>query len=170
MLRAALERSVTARGRTALYDAISTGVDYLSRGTRERKVLVVLSDGGDNASRATQEEAVRKAQASNAVIYTIALVDPGARDANPALLKELAQASGGESFRPDTDAPQEIAEALGQIARDIRQTYTIGYTSTNTARDGAFRRVRVVVTAPPGRPLVVRSRAGYLAGTTKVEP
>jgi VWFA-related protein len=170
VLSAALEHHVTARGRTALYDAISTGVSYLSQGTRERKVLVVLSDGGDNASRATQEASVRKALASNAVIYTIALIIPGARDANPALLKELAQASGGESFRPDTDAPQEIAEALGRIARDIRHTYTIGYTSTNTARDGAFRRVRVVVQAPPGRPLVVRSRAGYLAGATKVEP
>jgi len=96
VLRAALEHHVSARGRTALYDAITTGVDYLSRGTRERKVLVVLSDGGDNASH--------------------------------------------------------------------------GYTSTNTAHDGAFRRVRVVVRAPPGRRLLVRSRAGYLAGTTKVEP
>lgn len=170
VLRAALEHHVTARGRTALYDAISTGVSYLSQGTRERKVLVVLSDGGDNASRATQEASVRKALASNAVIYTIALVIPGVRDANPALLKELSQASGGESFRPNMDAPRKIAEALGQIARDIRHTYTIGYASSNTARDGAFRRVRVVVQAPPGRPLVVRSRAGYLAGTTKVEP
>ncbi|HEU4694750.1 MAG TPA: VWA domain-containing protein [Vicinamibacterales bacterium] len=170
VLRAALERNVTARGRTALYDAIATGIDYLSRGTRERKVIVVLSDGGDNASQATKEASVRKALASNAVIYTIALVIPGVRDANPTLLKELAQASGGQSFRPDTDAPQEIAEALGQIARDIRRTYTIGYTSTNTARDGAFRRVRVVVRAPPGQRLVVRSRAGYIAGIAKVEP
>jgi Mg-chelatase subunit ChlD len=92
---------VNARGRTALYDAISIGLHYLSRGTRERKVLVVLSDGGDNASRVTQEEAVRSAQASNAVIYTIALVDSLSRDANPGLLKELAQASGGESFPPE---------------------------------------------------------------------
>lgn len=170
VLQAALEHHVTARGRTALYDAISSGLDYLSRGTRERKVLVVLSDGGDNASHATQDASVRKALASNAVIYTIALVIAGVRDANPTLLKELAQSSGGESFRPDTDAPREITEALGQIAKDIRHTYTIGYTSTNTARDGAFRRVRVVVNTPDGRPLVVRSRAGYMAGTTKVEP
>jgi len=168
VLHAALERSIAARGRTALYDAISAGVDYLSRGSRERKVLVVLSDGGDNASRATREDAVRKAQKSNAVIHTIALVAPGARDANPKLLEDLAQASGGHSFRPD--AAREIAEALGQIAGEIRHTYTVGYTSTNTARDGAFRRVRVVVTAPPGRPLVVRTRAGYVAGTAKVDP
>ena len=165
VLRAALERSVNARGRTALYDAISTGVDYLSRGSRERKALIVLSDGGDNASRATRDEAVRKAQASNAVIYTIAVVDPGSRDANPKLLRDLALASGGQSFRPEQ--PREIADALSQIARDIRHTYTVGYAPTNTARDGTFRNLRVIVTAPQGRPLVVRSRRGYLAGTTE---
>jgi Ca-activated chloride channel family protein len=164
VLRAALERSISARGRTALYDAISTGVDYLSRGSRQRKALVVVSDGGDNASKATREEAVRKAQASSAVIYTLALVDSGSRDANPRLLKELAEASGGESFRPDR--PREIVDVLSRIARDIRHAYTVGYTPTNTARDGAFRSVRIVVTAPPGRRLVVRSRAGYLAGTS----
>jgi VWFA-related protein len=163
ILRVALERNVSSRGRTALYDAISGGVDYLSRGARERKVLVLLSDGGDNASRSTKEEAVHKAQTSNAVIYTIGLIEPGSRDANPQLLKELSQASGGESYRPkDSD---DIADVLGKIARDIRHTYTIGYTPTNTARDGGYRTVRVVVTAPPGRPLVVRSRTGYRAGT-----
>ena len=164
VLRGALERNINSRGRTALYDAIAVGVDYLSRGRRERKVLVLLSDGGDNASRTTREDAVHKAQASNAVIYTIALIEPGSRDANPGLLKELSLASGGDTYRPRDS--EEIAEVLGTIARDIRHTYTIGYTSTNTARDGAFRTVRVVVTAPPGRPLVVRSRTGYRAGAS----
>jgi Ca-activated chloride channel family protein len=164
VLEAALERSVSARGRTALYDAISTGVDYLSRGTRERRVLIVLSDGGDNASRrATRDAAVRKAQASNAVIYTIALMDPLSKDANPALLEELAQASGGESFRPKD--PRGIAAALGQVSRHIRHAYTLGYAPINPARDGAFRRVHVVVTAPPGRRFVVRTRSGYVAGS-----
>ena len=79
-------------------------------------------------------------------------------------MKELSQESGGEAFRPE-DA-EGISKALGQIARDIRHTYTIGYTSTNPVRDGAFRSVRVIVTAPPGRPLVVRSRTGYRAGTS----
>jgi Ca-activated chloride channel homolog len=169
VLREALESAIAARGRTALYDAISAGVDYLARGTRQRKVLVVLSDGADNASRATRDAAVRKAQASNAAIYTIALVDPAARDANPRLLRELAQESGGESFRPDD--PGAIAAAFERIARDIRHTYTLGYTPSNTAHDGAFRRVRVVVTAPPGKSLIVRSRAGYVAGEArKVAP
>lgn len=164
ILRAALERNIHSRGRTALYDAISGGVDYLSRGTRERKVLVLLSDGGDNASRTSRDEAVRKAQSSNAVIYTVALIESGSTDANPELLKELALASGGESYRPKNS--QAIANVLGKIGQDIRHTYTIGYASTNSARDGSFRSVRVVVTAPPGRPLVVRSRTGYRAATS----
>lgn len=164
ILKGALERNVNSRGRTALYDAIAGGVEYLSQGTRERKVLVLLSDGGDNASRTTRDDAVHTAQASNAVIYTIGLIEPDSRDANPKLLKELSLASGGEYYRPkDSDG---IADALARIARDIRHTYTIGYTPTNTARDGAFRTVRVVVTAPPGRPLIVRSRTGYRAGTS----
>lgn len=162
VLREGLERSIIARGRTALYDAISAGVDYLSRGTRERKALVVLSDGGDNASRTSRERAVRKALESNAVIYTIALIEPGTRGTNPRLLEELSQSTGGRSFRPSR--AQDLPEILRDIALEIRHTYTIGYSSTNTTRDGGFRRVRVVVTAPPGRPLVVRSRTGYVAG------
>lgn len=170
ILHAALERGITARGQTAVYDAISTGLDYLQRGSRERKVLILISDGGDNASHlATREQVIRKAQASNAIIYTVALLDQvHGSGGNPALLQELARASGGEAYRPKE--PRKIADALGEIARSIRHTYTVGYTSTNTARDGAFRRVRIVVTAPPGRPLVTRTRAGYLAGTRPVTP
>jgi Ca-activated chloride channel family protein len=170
VLRAALERGIAARGQTALYDAISAGLDYLERGSRERKVLILVSDGSDNASRrATRERVIRKAQASNAVIYTVAVVDHvGSRDGNPSLLRELAQTSGGEAYRPRE--PRMIADVLREIARSIRHTYTVGYVSTNTAHDGAFRGVRVVVTAPPGRPLVARTRAGYLAGTQPVTP
>jgi Ca-activated chloride channel homolog len=165
VLREGLERAIIARGRTALYDAISAGVDQLSRGSRERKVLVVLSDGGDNASRTSRERAVRKAQTSNAVIYTIALIEPGMRGTNPQLLEQLSESTGGRAFRPSR--AKDLPDILRDIALEIRHTYTIGYASTNTARDGAFRRVRVVVTAPPGRPLVVRSRTGYVAGQSR---
>lgn len=170
VLHAALERGITARGRTALYDALSAGLDYLERGSRERKVLIVVSDGGDNASRlATRERVISKAQASNAVIYTVAVLDQaGGSGGNPALLQELAQASGGEAYRPRE--PRKIAAVLGEIARSIKHTYTVGYSSTNTAHDGTFRRVRIVVTAPPGRPLVARTRTGYLASTRPVTP
>jgi hypothetical protein len=92
-------------------------------------------------------------------------VDPLERDANPKLLKLIARASGGEAFAPRDI--REITEVLRHIARDIRQTYTIGYVSTNSARHGAFRPVRVIVDAPNRRRLVVRTLCGYLSGAPK---
>ena len=132
------------------------------RGNRERKVLVLLSDGGDNASRTTKDDAVHKAQASNAVIYTIGLIEPGSRDANPELLKELSQESGGEAFRP-RDSGGSVRRSAGSHATSVTPTRS-ATPPRITARDGAFRSVRVVVTAPPGRPLVVRSRTGIGQG------
>jgi VWFA-related protein len=163
-LREALDRSIRARGRTALYDAVLAGLDYLSRGSRARRVLVVVSDGGDNASRATREEAFRQAQVHNATIYTLRLHDPAnPREGDPGLLRDLSEATGGASFRPD-HLP-EVDTALREIARDIRHTYTIGYVPTKGDRDGSYHRVRVEVESPNGRRLRVRSRSGYVAGS-----
>jgi VWFA-related protein len=162
-LRAALDRSIRARGRTALYDAVLAGLDHLSRGSRARRALVVVSDGGDNASRASREEVLRKAQADNAMIYTLALRNPAdPRDGNPGLLRDLAEVTGGAWFRPDD--LQKVDTALREIARDIRHTYTIGYVPTQADRDGSYHRVRVEVESPDGRRLQVRSRSGYVAG------
>jgi Ca-activated chloride channel family protein len=161
VLRRALEPALNARGKTALFDAITAGLDYLGRGHSERKVLVVVSDGGDTASHTTANEALARIQASNAVIYTVALPDPVEREASPKLLERVARASGGEAFAP-RDA-SKIGEALREIARDIRESYTLGYAPTNSARDRSFRRIRVVVEAPDRRRLIVRTRAGYLA-------
>lgn len=163
VLRGALEATIGARGRTALYDAIVSGIEYLAQGSRERKALVVVSDGDDNASRTTVEPMLRRAQASNAVIYTIALVDQSSRSGNPRLLREIAEASGGEAFRPRDG--RGILEAFSRIAREIRHSYTLGYVSSNQQRDGRFRRVRVVVDPPDGRRVIVRTRSGYLAGS-----
>jgi Ca-activated chloride channel homolog len=165
VLQYALTNTIRAYGRTALFDAIAAGLDYLGRGRHERRVLVIVSDGGDNASQTTFEEVVTKTQASNAVIYTVALVDPVERDTNPGLLRRIAQANGGEAFVPRN--ADDITEVLQHIARDIRHTYTLGYVSTNSARDGAFRRIRLIVHSPDRRRLVVRTRSGYLAGLPK---
>ena len=165
VLQDALTKSIRAYGRTALFDAIAAGLDYLGRGRHQRRVLVIVSDGGDNASRTTFDEVVTKTQASNAVIYTVALADPVDRDANPGLLRRIAQANGGEMFAP-RDA-SDITEVLQRIAQDIRHSYTLGYVSTNDARDGVFRQIRVIVQAPERRRLIVRTRNGYLAGLPK---
>ena len=162
VLQDALTNTARAYGRTALFDAIVAGLDYLSRGRHERRVLVIVSDGGDNASHSTFDEVIVKTQASNAVIYTVALVDPVGGDANPGLLRRIAQANGGEAFAPRR--PDDITKVFQRIAQDIRHTYTLGYLSTNSARDGAFRQIRLVVQPPDRRRLVVRTRSGYLAG------
>jgi Ca-activated chloride channel family protein len=165
VLQNALTDTIDAYGRTALFDAITAGLDYLDRGRHERRVLVIVSDGGDNASHTTFDEVVTKTQASNAVIYTVALVDPVDRDANPGLLRRIAQANGGEAFAPSN--ADDITEVLQHIAQDIRHSYTLGYVSTNNARDGAFRQIRLIVQSPDRRRLVVRTRSGYLAGLPK---
>lgn len=165
-LRRALDRSLSARGRTALHDAVLSGLDYLARGTRARRILVVVSDGSDNASQAHAEDVFRRAQASNAMIYTLALRDTAyPHDGNPGWLRDLAQATGGTAFRPDH--PREVEAALRQIAADIRHTYTLGYAPTHMDHDGSYRRVRVDVETPDGRRLRVRSRSGYLAASTR---
>lgn len=160
-LRATLLQRISARGKTALFDALHVGLDRLRAAEHARQVLVLVSDGGDNASRTGREETLARVRASNAMIYTVMLHDPVDRDGDPRLLKTLAEETGGETFRPRT--VDEVPDALAHIARDIRASYTLGYVPTNTARDGAMRHLRVVARHPDGRTLAVRARGGYLA-------
>jgi VWFA-related protein len=159
VLGGALAKAFQPAGRTALYDAVVDGLDYAQRGSRDRRVLVVLSDGGDNASEATLKDVVARVQASNTVIYSVALADPLDSDANPGKLKQLAEMSGGEVFEPRNVA--EVRKAFQKIARDVRHMYTIGYEPTNTAYHAGFHRIRVDVKTADGRRLSVHSRAGY---------
>ena len=160
VLRHSIAGVITARGRTALFDAIRAGLDYSARGRHARKVLVIVSDGGDNASAATFADALASTQASNAVIYGVLLNDPAVRGARPEVMKQLALGTGGRLFKPKS--VRELGEILQTIAIEIRQTYTLGYVPAPPL-DGAFRRLQVIVKAPDGRPLVVRTRDGYRA-------
>ena len=159
VLRAGLTSAMTMRGRTAMHDAVLEGLAYLKRGGYTRKVLVVLSDGDDNASVATFDRMCAAAESSNAVVYTIAVHDPLGGSGRPDRLKQLAAATGGQMFHPNT--PAEIHAALVAVARDIRNTYTIGYTPTNAEGSG-YRRVRVTARDPDGQQLSVRTRLGYV--------
>jgi VWFA-related protein len=148
-------------GQTALYDAVGAALDRLQTGDREKKVLIVISDGGDNASRSTLAQVLKKAEASSAVIYTIGIFDRDDPDQNVPVLRRLAKESGGEAF-----FPEKFEETIGickEIASDIRHQYTLGYVSTSN-RTGGHRSVRVVAKAP-GRDLTVRTRTGYLAAS-----
>ena len=145
-------------GRTALYDGVAAALDHLARGSRARKVLIVISDGGDNASEVTLDRALKQARDSNASIYTVGIYDDNDFDRNPKVLKALAETTGGERFLPRT--PGELLHVCSVIAHEIRNGYTIGYVPPD--RDGGYHRVRVVVDAP-ARKLTVRTRPGYFA-------
>jgi len=162
---AALEHAVSSlrpEGRTALYDAVMAGLDRLDEGSRSRKVLIVMSDGGDNASRATMDQVLERARRSGATIYTIGLLDPGDPDANPGVLKSLAQATGGKSYLPRSAGP--LLLACKKIARDIRSGYTIAFEPSK--RDGRYHQIQVQAARANGRRLAVRTRPGYFAPAT----
>jgi VWFA-related protein len=164
-LRSALA-ALRPEGRTALYDALNEGLDHLALGSRPRKVLIVISDGGDNASQATLDRVLTRARDSNAVIYTIGIFDDQDLDRNPGVLKSLARTTGGERFLPHS--PGELLKVCERIAREIRSGYTIGYVPPD--RDGAFHRVRVQLDpSPPGRS-TVRTRPGYFAAGRSSQP
>jgi Ca-activated chloride channel family protein len=157
----ALEKALSSlvpEGRTALYDALIAGLDHVSEGTRPRKVMVVISDGGDNASRATLDQVLARARTSNAAIYTIGIYEDADPEKNPGALKSLARSTGGERYLPRT--PGALLQVCERIAREIRSGYTIGYPPPD--RDGVFHRIRVQVVAP-GRNVTVRTRPGYFA-------
>ena len=155
-------------GFTALYDALAAGIEHLKDGTRDRKALVVLSDGGDNASHRKLDEVLQIAKRSSATIYTIGIYDETDQDRNPAVLKKIATQSGGRAYFPES--LRDLDGVWRDIARRIRSEYTIGYSPTNSTRDGAFRRVSISANLKGGRPLRVTSRAGYLAPTDKAVP
>ena len=156
-LHAALNRS-GSRGKTALFDAIDAGLSHLDAGTMTRKVLIVVSDGGDNASAKRYEDVLDAALRRDVVIYTVAIYDGYDRDANPQVLRDLAAATGGEACFPKGLA--DVGPALERIAHDIRSSYTIGYAPPAGAT-AAARSIRVDV-RPQGRKLTVRARSAYI--------
>ena len=159
-----LERAlngVPARGMTALYDAIEEGLAHLKQAGSEKKVLIVISDGGDNASRHKFAQALDDAEHSNVIIYTIGLFDEFDGDQNPGVLRKLAGATGGDVFLPKETS--KVVPICERIAADIRHQYSIGYVPTNRNLDDTYRSVRVNATRAKGGKLFVRTREGYIA-------
>jgi len=163
-LQDALEH-IESRGGTALYDAVVASADHLTKYARlEKKVLLVITDGEDNASRESLEQAVRRLQIQNGpTIYTIGILgnDGHAKRAKRAL-QEMAEDTGGVAFFPK-DVSQVDAIAR-QVAHDIRNQYTIGYKPTRPQSSGGYRTVKVEAHAKGYGKLQVRTRSGYYAG------
>ena len=159
-LEIALSR-IAADGMTALYDAVAAGFEHLKRGNRDKKVLVVVSDGGDNASKHKLAQIMTMAAQSDAIIYTVGVFDMNDPDRNPRVLRQLARTTGGDAFFPRR--LQEVVPISEQIARDIRNQYTIAYVPANSKQDGTYRVIQVKAGQPGRGRLSVRARAGYYA-------
>src|SRR6202163_4526333 len=160
---------IDSRGGTAMRDAIRMSIDYLKEnGKKDKKVLVVVTDGDDNNSSGTLENLVKAAQQSEVLIYTVGLLsEEEKREAKRATraLNAIAEATGAKSYYP-----KELKDVDGvcqQVAHDIRSQYIITYSPTNSALDGSFRQIKVVVNAP-NHP-VARTRSGYYATPDKTD-
>lgn len=148
-------------GMTALYDAIEAGLEHMQKATTGKKVLIVISDGGDNASHYKLSQVLEAAERSDVMIYTIGIFDEHNGDQNPRVLRKLASATGGEAFFP-TESSQ-MTSICQRIAADIRHQYTIGYIPSNPKLDNTYRSIRVTVKNPRGGKVFVRTRDGYIA-------
>jgi Ca-activated chloride channel homolog len=155
-------RDLDAKGETAMRDALLLGIEHLRHSAhRDKKVLLVVTDGEDNSSVETQAHLVQVAQQNDVIIYAIGLL--GAEEAASAArarkqLDELTEQTGGRSWFPNDVA--EIANITPEMAHEIRNQYVLAYTPTNLAADGSFRKIRVDVDVAGA---VVRTRAGYYA-------
>ena len=159
-LQVALSR-FNANGETALYDALAVALEHLKKGNRDKKVLIVVSDGGDNASKYKLAQILSMAGQSDAIIYTIGIFTEEDPDQNPGALRQLSKATGGEAFFPHTIP--DVIPVCERIAHDIRNQYTIAYAPTNLKQDGVYRVIQVKANATGHGRLSVRTRAGYYA-------
>lgn len=163
LLQQALEKYET-RGGTALYDAVVASADELRKNARlQKRVLFVVTDGDDDASRETLEQAVRRLQEENGpTVYAIGILgdEKSPRRAKRAL-QTLAERTGGIAFLPKT--PDEVDQISQSVARDIRNQYTIGYKPSTPKSVGGYRGIRVEAHAAGHHKLTVRTRSGYYA-------
>jgi Ca-activated chloride channel family protein len=160
-------QTINSRGGTAMRDALRMGIEHLRHsGKKEKKILLVVSDGEDNSSVETLDHVIQSAEQNGVIIYGIGLLsDDEPREAEHAkkALDAITFATGGQVWYP-----QELAEVDGiarEVAHEIRNQYILGYTPSNQAQDGTFRKIRVAVNAPG--PVTVRTRVGYYAGAER---
>lgn len=157
---------IDSKGGTALYDAVVASADQLAKNAKRLKqVLLIVTDGEDNASSLNLEQTIRRIQdLEGPVVYSIGLLfgdSGGGREAHRArrALQMLSNETGGISYFPHSLA--EVDEICAEVARDIRNQYTIGYHSTNPASKGGYRLVNVQASAPGHSKLNVRTKRGY---------
>lgn len=153
-----------SRGTTAMYDAVSASADELAKYAKQPKqVLLIITDGADNASRLTLQQAIRKVQyLGGPVVYSIGLLyddDPDEVQRARYALETLSSETGGIAYFPGS--LQDVGQIAEEVAQDIRHQYTIGYHSTKPVNLGGFRTVHVEARAPRYGRLIVRTKKGY---------
>jgi Ca-activated chloride channel family protein len=159
LLRKALWNS-PAEGMTAMYDGILDALHQLESGTQEKKCLIVITDGGDNASAHHMKDVVDAVQQTRAIVYTVGLFDSEDPDSNPGLLRRLAAISGGVAYIPHDVS--ELEAICRGIAKDIRNRYSIGSVPVRANEKSSLRSVRVAATGAANQKLVVHARTSYL--------
>ncbi len=172
-LQNALAR-IDTRGSTALYDAVIGSLNHLKKGHKDKRVLLLVTDGDDDASRMSFEDTIKAAEESNATIYTIGVFSEDDRKNDKRMVRhskkiltELAEATGGEAYFPEN--LDQVTPICEQVAHEIRNQYSIGYYPTNGSKDGTFRAVQVRVFPPRGiGKVIVRTRTGYYAPKASV--
>jgi VWFA-related protein len=158
-----------SKGTTALLDAIYMAVNELKKSNRPRKALLVVSDGGDNASRYSESEVKSLVRESDVLIYAIGIYEPfGSRSRTPeemygpSLLDEIAEQTGGREF--PVDDLRDLPDAAAKIGLELRNQYMLGYSPTDSQRDGRYHRLQVKVVQSHGMPkMQAHWRAGYYA-------
>lgn len=156
-----------AKGMTAMYDSVYLGLEKLKEGTNTKKALLLITDGEDNRSRYTFSNVKEFVKEQDVQIYGIGIVSDwnsqlGSGRTGRALIEELSDLTGGRAFFPDS--VYELEDICTKIAVELKNQYLIGYSSTNEAKDGKWRRLRLKINPPKGLPhLNVRYKSGYYA-------
>jgi Ca-activated chloride channel family protein len=157
---------ISAQGRTALLDAIYMGVSKMKDAHNSKKALLVISDGGDNHSRYTENEIKSMVKEADVQMYAIGLFTSGATQAEevagPGLLSDVTEVTGGRMFTINN--PNELADVATKIGIELRNQYVLGYRPRNKTKDGHWRKIKVKLIPPKGLPhLNVYSKTGYYA-------
>src|SRR2546426_2860307 len=154
--------SVKPFGQTAIYDALILALDHMQEAKHTKKTILLITDGVDNVSKHTLDEAIEATKRSRVAVYTVGLLsESGGQKAEDSLIR-IAEASGGRAYFPQT--VEEARADMERVARDLREQYTLGYIPSNPSRSGQWRSVRVDVIPPRGTPRTTKLYATYRHG------
>lgn len=161
--------SRSAKGRTALLDAVYLGVSEMRNAHNAKRALLIISDGGDNNSRYNERDIRKLIREANTQLYTIGIFDPvGFRSRTPeelhgpSLLSELTELTGGRAF--EVANASELTDIAAKVGMELRNQYILGYHPSNKAHDARWRKIKVKLRTPKGLPpLTVHAKPGYYA-------